>query len=73
MKKSECSECAPRTTDHDPKSVIPDKKRKSIIFVISCGHGVFGIHNLCYMFSVIFLTYEMVLELICDLHLNLFS
>ena len=39
--------CARPTTDHDPASVIPDKKRKSETVVILCGHIVFGINNRC--------------------------
>ena len=33
--------CALLTTDHDPASVIPNKKRKSEMFVILCGPIVF--------------------------------
>ena len=33
--------CAPRTTDHDPASVILDNKRKSVISVIFTGPNVF--------------------------------
>ena len=41
MKKVNAWICALLTTDHDPASVFPDKKRKSLIFVILCGPIVF--------------------------------
>ena len=38
MKKVNAWICALLTTDHDPASVIPENKRKSVMFVILCGH-----------------------------------
>ena len=45
MKRENFWICASLTTDHDPASVIPDEKRKSVIFLILRGLIVFGIDN----------------------------
>ena len=46
--------CARQTTDHDLESVIPDKKRKTVIFAISCGHVVFYVIKRCKNFLWLF-------------------
>ena len=53
--------CAPPTTDLDPASVIPDKKRKFVTTVFSL------------VFFLFLFTHEMVFRIINDLHLQSFS
>ena len=45
MKKVNAWTCAPRTADPDLDSVIPDKKRKSVISVIFTGPNFFRINK----------------------------
>ena len=56
MKKVNAWIGAPPTTDHDPASAIPDKKRSSVILVVSCLPIVLEINNrrniFCYLRNV---------------------
>ena len=78
QEKANASLCARRATESDLVHVIPDEKREvehemanSVIFVIACGHDVFGVPNRCNKF-ICFFSAKLFLELVKNFACNHF-